>query len=321
MGSHRRLSTCSKSTKPDAGLWSVARGNLSHSDSMLDFKGLTWCLWGTCYLESCFRWSFGYSTSPYYPPWHPSPVCQATEAEGTSRCAYGCSFEAGNAQPSDNSGCGSPGYGESCGSSTRQLGHITPRRRFDSRLRIAPNLWCSFIDSGPSRYPSWVDLVRREPQYRHIVDGRQIYRVCVGVFFRWLVSTHPLGHELGASHRTSGLKFVHYRVYHFDPSYEHPSLRLLKTIIRPDSDCDSGFRSGLLGTGWHDNGQYLLSIIKIPISEDDVEEEVIMEICAQLVRLFSICLYNHTRVEWHFSQEWWIPDIEISLHSSCRPLY
>lgn len=79
---------------------------------------------------------------------------------------------------------------------------------------------------------------------------------------------------------------MHYRVYHFDQSCaQFPSLRLLKTIARPDSDCDSGFRAGLLGTGWHDNDQYLLSIIRVPISEDDVEEEVIMEICVQLVRL------------------------------------
>jgi len=67
-----------------------------------------------------------------------------------------------------------------------------------------------------------------------------------------------------------------FRVYHID--LHEPSIRLLTKFTRPERYCHFAFAEGLLATGWVEGDKYFLGIKKVPLSTDDPEQEVILDL-------------------------------------------
>jgi len=78
----------------------------------------------------------------------------------------------------------------------------------------------------------------------------------------------------------NSLSCTEFRVYSVD--LLHPSVRLLTEFVRPQAPCYYDIADGLLATGWVIGNKYFLGVRKVPVSANDVVEEVIMDLGSNL---------------------------------------
>lgn len=77
-----------------------------------------------------------------------------------------------------------------------------------------------------------------------------------------------------------------FRVYNVE--LFHLSIRLLTEFVRPQAPCYYNIADGLLATGWINGDKYFPAIRKVPLSANDIEDEVIMDLGFNLVRYLSV---------------------------------